>query len=396
MIRESYFETKSCGLVFGPAIIAPPKSGLVGFDYKTRKKGKWHELSPRFHTEEKHRTGVKIQIRSRETKEIVWMRPFSDRMAALPLWLKLLEIKEEWLPDFGPITLPGYFERGEFDYVWASTTSYTGTANNSALDWLSAGGTKCPTGVTSVQYLILAGGGGGGSTYYTGGGGAGGLRTGTSSVTAGTNYPVTGGGAGGAAGTSGTSNTWNSLLCDGGGYGGNNATNQGANGGSGGGSSSGGVGPFAGGTATGNGTGNNGGSNGNGGSPYNGGGGGGASSVGGDASKTGSGTAGSGGNGTASNISGVSLSYACGGGGGNQTGGTGGTGGTTSGGDGIAGGAGTASNTNGGAAVAGRGSGGGGSGLGPAVGGAGSAGVVWLSFTQAGGLIFNNLAMMGM
>jgi hypothetical protein len=35
----------------------------------------------------------------------------------------------------------------------------------------------CPTGVTEVEYLVVAGGGGGGD--MVGGGGAGGYRTGT-------------------------------------------------------------------------------------------------------------------------------------------------------------------------------------------------------------------------
>jgi hypothetical protein len=53
----------------------------------------------------------------------------------------------------------------------------------------------CPTGVTEVEYLVVAGGGGGG---WAGGGGAGGFRTGTGlSVTSGTSYTITVG-AGGA------------------------------------------------------------------------------------------------------------------------------------------------------------------------------------------------------
>ena len=61
----------------------------------------------------------------------------------------------------------------------------------------------CPTGVTQVDYLIVAGGGGGsaaGNSGVTGsGGGAGGFRTGTGlSVTAGTNYTITVGGGGAA------------------------------------------------------------------------------------------------------------------------------------------------------------------------------------------------------
>jgi hypothetical protein len=51
----------------------------------------------------------------------------------------------------------------------------------------------CPTGVTEVEWLVVAGGGGGGGVEGGGGGGgAGGFRTGTGlSVTAGTTYTVT-------------------------------------------------------------------------------------------------------------------------------------------------------------------------------------------------------------
>jgi hypothetical protein len=38
-------------------------------------------------------------------------------------------------------------------------------------DWV------CPTGVTEVEYLVVAGGGGGGGGAWSGGGGAGGYRT---------------------------------------------------------------------------------------------------------------------------------------------------------------------------------------------------------------------------
>jgi hypothetical protein len=54
----------------------------------------------------------------------------------------------------------------------------------------------CPTGVTEVEYLVVAGGGGGGRAFG-GGGGAGGFRTGTGhAVTAGTDYSITVGGGG--------------------------------------------------------------------------------------------------------------------------------------------------------------------------------------------------------
>lgn len=104
----------------------------------------------------------------------------------------------------------------------------------------------CPTGVTEIEYLIVAGGGGGGT--YAGGGGAGGFRTGTGlSVTAGTDYTITvgGGGAGGAPGvsnrgTSGSNSVFGTSPNDitsagGGGGGGETPTVDGLDGGSGGG-----------------------------------------------------------------------------------------------------------------------------------------------------------------
>jgi hypothetical protein len=55
---------------------------------------------------------------------------------------------------------------------------------------------SAPTGVTEVEYLVVAGGGGGGESS-AGGGGAGGFRTGTGHpVTPGTPYTITVGGGG--------------------------------------------------------------------------------------------------------------------------------------------------------------------------------------------------------
>ena len=60
----------------------------------------------------------------------------------------------------------------------------------------SSGTWTAPSGVTEVEYLVVAGGGGGGGDGG-GGGGAGGFRTGTGfSVTAGTDYTITVGAGG--------------------------------------------------------------------------------------------------------------------------------------------------------------------------------------------------------
>jgi len=86
----------------------------------------------------------------------------------------------------------------------------------------ASGSWVCPTGVTQVEYLVVAGGGGG----CSGGGGAGGFRTGTGlSVTAGTNYTVTVGGGGAAGkhddgtsrGTDGSNSVFSTITSAGGG-----------------------------------------------------------------------------------------------------------------------------------------------------------------------------------
>ena len=209
----------------------------------------------------------------------------------------------------------------------------------------------------SAEYLIVAGGGGGGG-QTGGGGGAGGMRTGTSTLSA-TSYSITVGAGGTKAPAqssppragSGTNSVFNSITSIGGGGGGSyqggsiNAQSTGGNGGSGGGgaamSSPGGSGT--------SGQGNNGGQGRNGGE-YDGGGGGGASQAG------TSGDGGShGGDGSASSITGSSVTYAGGGGGCGQGGnpvGSGGAGGGANGGNDVQPGT---------AATANRGGGGGGS-----------------------------------
>lgn len=189
---------------------------------------------------------------------------------------------------------------------------------------------RAPTGVSSVEALVVAGGGGGGA-WVGGGGGAGGviLKTGGDAltVTAGATYTVTVGAGGTAASkvgdgatvysTNGTNSVFSNQTAIGGGGGGSWAeTSPAANTGGSGGGGSGGT-PSAGATGTagqgfagGNGTsdptisGNNG---------HPGGGGGGAGQAG--ASISGS-VAGKGGDGISTNISGTSTWYGGGGGGG--------------------------------------------------------------------------------
>ena len=119
----------------------------------------------------------------------------------------------------------------------------------SVFTFKGSGSWVAPTGVTSVDYLVVAGGGGGSATY--GAGGAGGYRTSTQTVAGGTVITVTvgDGGAGGSAdpgitrGTSGSDSSISgsgltTITSAGGGGGGSQGGNQaGINGGSGGGAS---------------------------------------------------------------------------------------------------------------------------------------------------------------
>jgi len=197
-----------------------------------------------------------------------------------------------------------------------SSRAFSITINAPTVEVFNASGTfSVPTGVSSVQALVVGGGGGGGGAspgagadgYFNGGGGAGGLvfhpaypvtPGGTVSVTVG-NGGSGPGGAGGDGGD-GQSSVFGTITAQGGGGGGRANGSAGRAGGSGGG---GGAGPNPGGaggsgqqspSAGGTGFGNNGGS----GNPGNGGGGGG-----------GGGAGAGGGGGQGSNPGGAGKSY---------------------------------------------------------------------------------------
>jgi len=195
-----------------------------------------------------------------------------------------------------------------------------------------------PTGVSSVEYLVVGGGGGGTGGAGGGGGGAGGLLEGTTSIGSAISVGITvgvGGTGGGLTPSPLSTSGGNSILvvdsttitATGGGYGAYYYMGGGyaaASGGSGGGSSQG--------EPNGSGISGQGYAGGNGNFSYSGSGGGGAGGVGGDASSVGGGA---GGVGHASLITGSSIYYAGGGGGGGHmigmTGGEGGAGGGGSG-----------------------------------------------------------------
>ncbi len=225
-----------------------------------------------------------------------------------------------------------------------------------------------PTGVTSVDYLVVAGGGGGGGGTSNAGGagaGAGGVVYSTSQAVAAGSITVAvgAGGVGGGAnanGSNGNNSSFGTTIATGGGGGGSNNNN-----GSAGGSGGGGGYNKAGGSGT-SGQGNNGGN----GAASTFGGGGGAVSAGGNAGSSG----GNGGSGISNSISGAAVTYAGGGAGSyydfppSCTGPYNGTGG--SGGGGNVCGAGTA-NTGGGA---------GGSGVANGTGPSGGSGIVIVRF----------------
>ena len=263
---------------------------------------------------------------------------------------------------------------------WTNTGSQSSSVLAGNTPTLTTTSWTAPTGVTSVEVLVVAGGGGGGapagSTPYTGGGGgAGGLIYNNAfTVTPGTAYTVTVGTGGsgasssGGIGGNGNNSVFGSLTAIGGGGGGGLNANSGSTGGSGGGGSSPTV-PFNAGSAGTAGQGNAGGRGFQGGNSG-GGGGGGAATAGGDGSN---GVAGGAGLGLNFNISGTATWYAGGGGASTEQSSyysMGGIGGGGAGGQG-----------NGTAGTASTGGGGGGATRGVYSGGAGGSGVVVIRYT---------------
>jgi hypothetical protein len=383
-------ENKTRGLVYGPPLLSTPWQASAAFVRDGRSitisdclvPVSW---APVVNT-------YKLTIRDRHSGEVIWMRPFADRDAAFYAWARLLGVDLDHYAPGTPVRLPCWWIEGDLEFWWATVTTFNATNTDNTNDW-AAGGNLVPSGVSSVDYLVIAGGGGGGSTAATyasaGGGGAGGYRADTGlAVTPGASVTVTVG-AGGNAGTAGSTgdvgdngsnSVFSSITSTGGGggagAGSSNPTTPG-NGGSGGGGT-----PYninVHGTGTG-GQGNNGGDaqslSGN----YGAGGGGGASAVGGNGNSS---TAGAGGAGTSSSISGSAVTRGGGGGGGIVTG-SGGAGG--SGGGGAGGGGVSAVNAVNGTANTGGGGGGNGTNGSVAVtAGNGGSGVIILSWTAGSG-----------
>jgi hypothetical protein len=280
---------------------------------------------------------------------------------------------------------------------WTNTGSQAYTVLAGPTPTLTNTSWTAPTGVTSIEVLVVAGGGSGGTGNNStssnadagSGGGAGGLiYNGQYTVTPGNSYTVTVGAGGAAvtatantAGNPGSNSVFGTLTAIGGGRGVAPNTAGGA-GGSGGGGGGGGI-IVSGGAGT-AGQGYPGGSKFSGGAPYSGQGGGGAGGKGGDYVYN-QNNGGGGGNGLNFSISGTSTWYAGGGGGGaggsagNYKGGAGGLGGGGKGGDNTATAPGSGSEGTAGTASTGGG-GGGGSNSGYTS-GAGGSGIVIIKYT---------------
>lgn len=258
--------------------------------------------------------------------------------------------------------------------VAISATNAVGTDNatltltvlqSSTATFTSSGTWTVPTGVTSVELLVVGGGGGSGTGNGGGGGGGEVIETASYTVVPGANLTVTVGAGGGRApyntfkGSNGDDSAFDAITAKGGGGGGSVLTVGGANGsgsqaGGGGGSAivtgaSGGGGTQRGGSGTTDGGGTQ--------AAAGGGGGGGAGAGTGTNGDYTTNTGGTGGDGITSAITGSWVYYGGGGGGGSNTAGSGGQGGGGSG-----GGAGVA-NTGGGGGGASGGGGAGGSGI---------------------------------
>jgi hypothetical protein len=275
---------------------------------------------------------------------------------------------------------------------WTNTGSQSYSVLSGPVPTLSNTTWTAPTGVTSIEVLVVAGGGSGGS-QHGGGGGAGGLIYRSNyTVTPGSSYTVTVGaggtvGAFSSIGNNGSNSVFDSLTAIGGGAGGGwgagVSNRSGATGGSGGGASllgNSGAGTSGQGFAGGNNTaGQNGGETSYLGWPNGGAGGGGAGGIG-TSINYGMYSSGGGGPGLPFNITGTTVWYAGGGSGGSHSPRL--PAGPSLGGGGAGGLGNNASPTGDGApGTAGTGGGGGGSGSSTAYGGAGGSGVVIIRYS---------------
>lgn len=364
MLYEHKLETRTRGLVCGNTYAS--NSVLLLNSTKINSRGHmWYTERPVVWAPwTLHYT---VNIKARETGEIIWNRSFATRQEAIFAYINLISISpyEQIKPDF---RLPPVWLEDDLVFYIAVVSTFNSSVNNSSLDW-GAGGSVCPSGVSATDYLYMGGGGGGGNTIGGGGGAGGKVEATAAAVTGGVNYPITVGalGAGSTSisspGTAGGNTSVSGLgSTASGGAGGLSFSSSGSNGGCGGGGS---------GSSPTNGTLGSQGGNGGQGNTNDGGGGGGVSG-------NGANYGGPPNGGIGYTWSPTGLKYGGGGGGGARNGSATPGNGTDGGGNGGASGAGSAATgTN-------RGCGGGGGGFSGASfnGGAGSAGVVVFSYTS--------------
>lgn len=346
MLYEHKFDCLTRGMVNGKAIIetlypAQITSVIAPRSFKPLVKRELH-VAENF-TKAPDIDGAvrawKILIRSRETKEIIWVRPFANQHEAILLWERLLQIDVERVRTKNcPVAYPTTHIDGDFEYCFCIVDQFTEVGSGvwqpyeitepnfdinlvleAATETATSGtGSFSITGATVVDYLVVAGGGSGGSTSTgsgyegAGGGGAGGMLYTTNYTYSAKTYTVGAGGTAPAAnshspGNNGSNSTFDGNSTVGGGGGASNTAQTGKTGGSGGGGDN----SQAGGGTSGSGLVNNGGA----GSASAGGGGGGSGGTGFAASGT---TGGNGGLATANSITGSSVRYAGGAGGGGR------------------------------------------------------------------------------
>ena len=134
--------------------------------------------------------------------------------------------------DTGNLTLPNGTSSNRPSLYSNTAIQWTNTGSQAYSVISGSGGTvsntswTCPTGVTSIEVLVVAGGGQGGSSHGGGGGGGGVIYNSAFPVTPGTAYTVTVGAGGYLAQSSpsqnGSNSAFGSLTAIGGGAGTNN------------------------------------------------------------------------------------------------------------------------------------------------------------------------------
>lgn len=241
MLYERFFECKTKGLIQGytalpsdviggGSLIIPGKRNCTKFlnNKEFFVQEKLVDLRPSVNSIKTY----KIVIRSRETKEEIWVRPFVNKSESFLVWARLLNLDLERTPNI--IHMPSMWMEGDLEYVFATVETFTAVGTTT---WTSS---VRPYIGNAISVLVQGGGSGGASgasgSYYGGGGGAGGYRTNTAyAVAKSTGYTVTVGGGGGVQGYGGSS-VFGTISASYGGVGGNAAIVATAGGSGGGGS----------------------------------------------------------------------------------------------------------------------------------------------------------------